>query len=1427
MDVLSARRRTSGIVAALAAALVPAAPAQTATIGSDGLRSPWKILRSACDPIPSQANLASETPRVLPSEKARALTPKPRPRSRTHAHSARCQAPPAIPSASGLLALAPAAAQLGARSRGGPPRQMPGRPPAYQGRDKRAARKQPLPPKDQRARTGQRDTAEPQTPRSTETPPDRTGEGTPGGADAAGVHWIWSPAHTKDQVPPATCYCRGSLELPACESAQMQITCDDAFTLFVNGQQVAAEENWRLLRTYDVKGLLRPGRNIVAVEARNIEPGSAGLVVRLVVEAGGQETVYGTDTTWRTSLKDAEGWQAPDFDDSRWVAAQSFGPFGSTLPWTGQVAAVAASGASRFVVQPEFRVERVISGERTGSLLCMAFNEWGEVLASVEGGGLLLFTDDDEDGAHETVISYCEAVRNCQGILPLNGLVYVTGDGPEGPGLYVLEDADQDRAADSVEHLLSFTGKIGEHGPHAVLLGPDGFLYVVVGNHAQFEGVRDPGSPYQHEMEGDLVQPKYEDAGGHAVGIKAPGGTILRVNTEGRVIQVVAGGLRNAYDAAFSSQGELFTYDSDMEWDVELPWYRPTRILHVVAGAEFGWRSGWSKWPEYYLDSLPAALHVGRGSPTGLEFYNHFMFPVRFHNALFACDWSQGRILAIRIRPQGASFRAQAEVFLEGRPLNATDLAVGPDGWLYFCTGGRGSEGGLYRVVWTGRVPPQPRYKGIMRALRQPQLNSAWSRQYLATLKEQMGQQWDKQLAGAVNNSELAPADRLRALDLMQLLGPFPSPGAIFKLSFDRHPELRARAAWLMGLHGDETSGDRLLALLRDASPLVRRHACEALQRGGYLATPESLLPLLDDQDRHVAWAARLALEQVPPQNWRQLVLSSRSPRVVLRGALALLRCQPDAETAESVLARIQQMLKLPVDSIADDDFVDLLRVTQLALICGGLTGDDLPELREQIAEEYPATEPRINRELVRLVVHLQASSALERMLAELRGTSPQSEKLHLAAHLRFLKTGWSLPQRLELVEFYEHSRHIQGGYSLPLYFDNFCRDFVAEFDAAQREQLIREGTRLPAAALHALALLPEQPGNKLLGELITLDGALAGINSPEAQRLQTGIVAVLARSKEAAAMAYLREAFEKYPDRRPELAMGLAQQPDGENWPLLLRALPLLEGVAAAEVLAQLATVERTAEDAESIRQVILCGLRLGEADAALATRLLRHWTADQPEANAPDATASLAAWQQWYAETYPSAPPAELPRQTPQSNWSYEELLGFLNTPSGQGDAARGALVYEKARCAKCHRFGHRGETGGPELTSVAQRFHKKEILEAVLFPSHVISDQYASQSVVTVDGKTLVGIVAAAGENHVTILQPTGEKVTIERSEIESIEPHRASVMPEGLLNNLTLQEIADLFAYLSGPPAHLSRRPDEADSPGRSVIRPLTR
>ncbi|HEY1600035.1 MAG TPA: HEAT repeat domain-containing protein [Pirellulales bacterium] len=1220
--------------------------------------------------------------------------------------------------------------------------------------------------------------------------------------DAGEPQWIWSAARTKDQVPQEMCYFRKVFNLSDVEQAKVQIACDDRFDLFVNGRLVGNGTDWKKLRSYDVQRFLESGKNAIAIRAENTTGGSAGLVARVTVkQKGGTEVSYSTDATWKTNGSESVGWEKLTFNDEDWALAQSFGELGSATPWTAQVVAADGAQVARFTIAPEFRVERVLGADTTGSLIAMAFNEFGEILASQERGPLLVISDNDQDGIPETVSTYSDELQSCQGILALNGNVFAVGQGPDGPGLYRLSDENQDRKADSVKLLLKFKGDMHEHGPHAPVLGPDGLIYIVIGNHTSCLTPPEANSPYHNWYEGDLVQPRYEDAGGHAVGVKAPGGVVLRTDTEGSFAQVFAGGFRNAYDIAFNRQGDLFSFDSDMEWDEGLPWYRPTRINHVTAGAEFGWRSGWANWPEYFFDSLPATKNVGRGSPTGVVVYNHYMMPARYHNALFACDWAQGRILAVKMTPARGTYEAKSEVFLEGRPLNVTDIEVGPDGWLYFCTGGRGTDGGIYRVVWTGKVPPRPVVAGAVEAIYQPQLDSAWARQKVATIQQKLGPKWNRELIGIAENVKNKPEDRARALDLMQLVGPFPTTQMLVKLSRDRAPEVRTKAAYLMGLHSDGDTATALVELLKDSHPTVQRVACESIVRSGVAPPVSSLLPLLANPSRYISWTASRAIEQLPTDSWRDEVISSRDMRVFLVGSAALMALEPDADLARTIVNRSGVWMKGYVN---DPDFIDLLRLMQIAMHRGQLTVADIPQVAEQLEKEYPSQDATINRELLRLLVHLQQSEIIPRLLAVLKTDAPLPERIHAATHARFLDSGWTTEQKLELLEFYEHSRDLPGGHSYALYLDNFGRDFLAKFSDDERRRVLARGEHAPSAALTVLGSLEENPGEDLLAQLIDLDARLQPLTSPAAQKLRTGIIAVLARSGTSQAMAFLRERYELEPNRRQELAICLAQQPDGENWAVLVRAIPILEGAPAREVLQRLATVDQKPTQPEAIRQVILSGLKLRDSGAQQAAQLLTKWTSQQIGLGG-SADDAMASWQAWFQQEYPDQPAPNLPTAAADNKWTAEELVTFLTGPEGShGNRERGQEVFDRAQCVKCHRYGSRGEGVGPDLTTVSQRFQAKEIVESVIYPSQVISDQYASKTVQTERGMQFTGIVGEAGVGAVVVLQSNGEKITVPRNEIHEIVPSQKSAMPEGLLNAFSLEEIADLFAYLSKSP-----------------------
>jgi putative heme-binding domain-containing protein len=169
-----------------------------------------------------------------------------------------------------------------------------------------------------------------------------------------------------------------------------------------------------------------------------------------------------------------------------------------------------------------------------------------------------------------------------------------------------------------------------------------------------------------------------------------------------------ASGMRNTYDFGFNPDGEMFCFDSDMEWDWGTPWYRPTRIYHLVSGGDYGFREGTAKWPKWYQDGLPPVVDIGVGSPTGVKFGTKSNFPAKYQKALFAMDWTYGRIVAVHLKPQGSSYTATFENFVVGKPLNVTDMEFGQDGALYFATGGRGTQSGLYRVSYVGPQASTP-----------------------------------------------------------------------------------------------------------------------------------------------------------------------------------------------------------------------------------------------------------------------------------------------------------------------------------------------------------------------------------------------------------------------------------------------------------------------------------------------------------------------------------------------------------------------------------------------------------------------------------------------------------------------------------------------------------------------------------------------
>ena len=1051
---------------------------------------------------------------------------------------------------------------------------------------------------------------------------------------------------------------------------------------------------------------------------------------------------------------------------------------------------------SEYVLQPEFKLQQIMGSEESGSIIAMAFDEFGRLIMSRESGPLIVadFAKTADEGRVEIL---CDEVSSCQGILPLNGKVYVTGTGPDGLALYEIGKTASDSKMRVQRTVLKFHGEMGEHGPHGITLGPDGFLYVVVGNHSGIVGTADANSPLAHCYDADLV-PRFEDPGGHAAGVKAPGGTIVRVSLDGKRVENFAGGLRNAYDLAFNAAGDLFIHESDMEANMGMSWYRPTSLYHVVAGADLGWRSGWSQMPDYYLDTIPAIAETGRGSPTGMVSYQHLQFPARYDDCLFLADWSEGRILAAKLNPNGSGYETKAEVFLSGKPLNVTDLDVGEDGGLYFCTGGRGTAGGVFRITWNGDIPSSllDFKNNLDRVLRHPQPNSAWARQNLAVLRQSMGGQWTELLTQAALETNNTADMRIRAIDLLLLHSGIPSTELLQKLAVDKEEAVRAKTASICGLkQGNEQVLDDLIV---DASERVQLAAASAFLRLDEKPSPSIIIPLLARNDCNLSLVARRLLEQQPDDQWCRDVIDSKDIAVFLNGSVATLNAHPTLANSYKILANCSQLMK---GYLKDSEFVGMLRVVQLALVRGQVDPDKIPAFVEQFSDEFPTSNGQLNRELIRILAYLNVSTLEGRFIDYLENSKDDSPtKVLVAMHLASMASRLDDDTRLKLIAFLHQSQKIDGGGSYRQYVVRCIRETAGTLTEASAMKVIKNGNQWSDALIPVFFNLPEKATPELVAMLIQLDKELVVNPGDAARQARLGIIALLAQSQTEEAMEHLRGSWLQEEMRRGDIAIGLAQSPSGKNWNYLVASLPILDDVAAVEVMQKLLDVSLRPVEAKYFRQVIEIGFRM-QGEGALATsKLLEHWSAETVSDKHDQWETTMEAWKTWFETKWPAETPVNTNIPPVETGHSMDRILEQLSSAGYQGSAERGLADYNSASCAKCHRLGTNGLATGPELTGIASRFSKRETLESILNPSKIIPDRYQSKLVLTSGGDQIIGLQVGDNGDSISLQQTDGQVIRVAKSEIEETKTVNQSAMPANLLDSLTLEQIADLFAFM---------------------------
>ncbi len=1062
----------------------------------------------------------------------------------------------------------------------------------------------------------------------------------------------------------------------------------------------------------------------------------------------------------------------------------------------------AADPASSISAPEGFEVRLFADDELAHDIFSLTTDSQGQVVVSGPGYVRVLL-DQDGDGKADTYRTFTNSpASGAQGLFFDGNDLLCTGDG----GLLRYRDRDGNGRADGPpEELLSLkTG--GEHFAHAVEQGPDGWWYMILGNSAGMNGgnVSLPSSP--------VTDPS--------------GGVLMRIAPDSLRTEILADGFRNPYDFAFHANGDIFTFDSDGERDVSLPWYRPTRVFQIMPGAHAGWITSSWKRPGYYPDMPATPASCGRGSPTGVVAYRHTQFPARYRDALFVLDWTFGRVYAIALSARGSSATGTVETFLTANGqfgFAPTASAVAPNGDLLISVGGRGTRGGVYRVRYVGS---NAQSRGectvadpLTRCLSAPQPLASWSRAVWTPIARSLGKQ---KLVAAVVDSKRSVEQRIRGIEIVTQLFEGLDDSSLSILVRDPSALIRARAAWAIEIQPlDRTRIGFVSLLLRDGDARVVRAALAAVLRNASHPDLGPLLPQLtsqlDAEDPYVwqaTWKVIARLTAQQQLHFAQTIATS-SQRTRVAYALAITDRQkavnpPAFDLAWNAFLRTTDpQIKLFAIRAAQKALGDARGHDDLPLVYDGYSNQqemgaidvDIPSL----VAALPCGNRNTDVELARLIALLApASSELaEKLCGLLRDTSHPVDDVHYLIALSRL----SLPLEPQLRERVADSlvnleSKLQGR--------GLQRDRNWDLRVQELVQALTQSDP------HLISAIISHPRFGHPGHIVLTSGAAPELRSRAAERVAQylqrnpeeswthDVVFLLSQSDQPRLQEIVRQQFDNFA-LRGAVILASARRPIDRD------RVHFLTGLQSPDVAVLRASVEALEQlpaslDADDQFPLLEMLQKLG-ADKQERTlrdqvvQLLRRnlgqdfgyqfgLTAASPQ------TEAIAGWTEHLKRRFPDAAEERL-RSSEQKRKLLQSRLESVDWNRGQSQ--RGEALFQTQACFSCHNTR---TAVGPDLAGIGTRFSRDDLFTAIAYPNQNVSPRYNTTLIETVQGKVLSGLVIYESVDGLTLLDSTNQTIRVESDQVDVRHDLATSLMPVGLLDDLKSQDLADLYAYLRG-------------------------
>ncbi len=935
-----------------------------------------------------------------------------------------------------------------------------------------------------------------------------------------------------------------------------------------------------------------------------------------------------------------------------------------------------------------------------------------------------------------------------------------------------------------------------DHVPANFKLAMDGFFYIAVGDKGIHGAVGRDGKR-----------------------VDLPGGGILRMRPDGTELEVFCTGVRNILDVAINEDDDVFTYDNTDEHD----WMG--RLTHMVDSGFYGYPHDFIPQRAYTLWMMH---DFGAGAATGAFAYTDDALPEAYRGNLFIADFGKRQVTRVDLDRAGATYRVDAaEELFPAPPDDFRPVGIAPsaDGrsilicdWAHRDVKEDVAVGRLWRLTHIAATNSLPRPswwlplsmglssdasdESLVTGLNHPALSVRLTAQRELVRRKSISVVDD--LLKNANTSEHALIHSLWAADALDK--GVHCRASILTLAASGSRPVQRQALRQLGTRAVTQAQEVALSLLHSDDVPTRFAAATALGRLGSSASAASLIQALADKDFFTHFAVFTGLNRLArrsPEVWQLLVAAlAHDNDAIADGAIMAMRETYQIELvralqksllsnaspmstrlkAVSILSSLHRQLPVwkgewgayhpalapaptknmdwdgtPVvlESLRSllDDANETLRIAAIEGLNQSASQERAPWLRTRLAvEKSDSVRAALFSSLAELgmpedaplFASLLAAPIPDKSIAAalLKGAVATKDELGISAVMKFADGSVKSSPELRAL-----SLELLGG-----------------VDSSAVGEMLRtiavsgaEDESLRVAALRGLSRNPKA------GPSMADVRKLIGATNLTLRRQAIKTSAAL--KDHEAVEVWLRVA--QVSDLHPVVAEAFLKLPDPRGLPFYLEAL----------ASSNPATREEARKALEPIRTVLLPALEsvTPPPTPAVISELRRVYSKDAKALE---------------SKLFSGPKPLEI------SDYAAHAL-------KGSGDPARGQKLFldeSGVACIKCHKMGDSGNPVGPELTTIGTQFPRAVLIEHVLEPSKVVREGYQAYNIELKDGESLTALIKGETSDALTLVDTAGITRTIPKAQIESRTKGSLSLMPEGLQAGLTLDQFADLIAFL---------------------------